>query len=251
MRIAMMYQELTKIIKDSSRLVFFGGAGVSTESGLADFRSGSGLYARQRAFGVSGEDMLSRSFFEHEPERFFAFYKAELVHPDVQPNEAHYALARLERLGLLKTVITQNIDGLHQKAGSREVCELHGSIYRNYCVHCGTAYDLDYVMDSGNCEGSVPRGRSCEQIVRPDIVLYEEELQKEVLAEAEQAVEAADTLLVGGTSLAVQPAAGLLDHFHGRCLVLINRDRTPYDERADLVIHDRIGRVLAAATEWI
>lgn len=246
-----MYDELKKIIKESDNIVFFGGAGVSTESNIPDFRSEEGLYNARVSYGKSPEDMISHSYFLHETETFFDYYKKNLIYPDAMPNEAHYALARLERMGKLKAVVTQNIDGLHQKAGSRTVYELHGSVLRNYCMDCGTYYDLEYILDDGHCEGHIPKCEKCGGIVKPDVVLYEEPLDEGIMNKAVDAVSKADTLIVGGTSLVVYPAAGMINYYRGNRLVLINKGSTPYDRQADLVIHDPIGRVLAAATEDI
>ena len=232
---------LTKIVETSRRIVFFGGAGVSTESGIPDFRSADGLYNKESGVRYAPEEVLSHSFFVRHPEEFFAYHKANLVHPEAQPNAAHRALASMERAGKLSAVITQNIDGLHQAAGSRTVLELHGSIHRNYCVKCGRRYGLDIVLAT---EG-VPRCESCGGIVRPDVVLYEEPLDERVVTAAVDQLERADTLIVGGTSLVVYPAAGLVDVFRGDNLVLINKEPTPFDGAASLVIHAPIGETLA------
>jgi NAD-dependent deacetylase len=239
-----MARSLEDILKNSKNVVFFGGAGVSTESGIPDFRSESGLYAAVTEYGLSPESIISHSFFVARPGIFFDFYKKRMVFPDARPNPAHVALARLEKAGLVTGVITQNIDGLHQMAGSRNVMELHGSVHRNYCVDCGRNYSLQYLLDEANSREGIPRCSACGGIVRPDVVLYEEGLSGDVLEAARQALEAADTLIVGGTSLAVYPAAGLLQWFRGSTLVLINRSETPMDRRADLVLRDPIGQVL-------
>ena len=244
-----MYEELTKILEGSDNIAFFGGAGVSTESNIPDFRSEQGLYNAQVAYGRSPEDMISHSFFLHDTETFYDYYKSNMVYPDAEPNEAHYALARLERMGRLKAIVTQNIDGLHQKAGSKNVFELHGSVLRNNCMDCGAAYDLDYVMDPANCDGHIPKCSKCGGIVKPDVVLYEEALDEGMISGAVNAIQKADVLIVGGTSLVVYPAAGLINYFKGSHLVLINKSRTQYDSNADLVINDAIGKVLGAATE--
>lgn len=230
---------LQQIIDDSTNIVFFGGAGVSTESGLPDFRSSSGLFGRQ--YQWPAEVMLSRSFFLSHPTEFFQFYKTNMIYPDLKPNPAHYKLAELENADRLKAVITQNIDGFHQMAGSQTVLELHGSIHRNYCLKCGKTYGSDFIVAAAD----VPRC-SCGGIVRPDVVLYEEGLDAGVLRESVRLISKADTLIVGGTSLAVYPAAGLLDYFHGRHLVLINHDATPLDDAAELVIRSPIGQTMAA-----
>jgi len=234
--------DLSRIIAGSSRIVFFGGAGVSTESGIPDFRSADGLYSAQSGTSYAPEEILSHSFFVAHTLQFFAYYKAHLLHPDARPNEAHMALARLEQQGRLTAVITQNIDGLHQAAGSEVVLELHGSVHRNYCLGCGRRYDLAFVLAAPG----VPRCDDCGRVVRPDVVLYEESLDQAVLNEAARELAAADTLIVGGTSLAVYPAAGLLGLFRGPNLVLINRDPTPADDLATLVVREPIGAALAA-----
>ncbi|MEA4923336.1 MAG: NAD-dependent protein deacylase [Eubacteriaceae bacterium] len=244
-----MYEELTKIIKDSDNIVFFGGAGVSTESNIPDFRSEQGLYNAQQAYGKSPEDMISHSFFCHDTETFYDYYKNNMIYQKAEPNEAHYALARLERMGKIKAIVTQNIDGLHQKAGSKNVFELHGSVLRNNCMDCGAAYDLDYVMDPANCDGHVPKCKKCGGVVKPDVVLYEEALDESVISGAVKAIQKADVLIVGGTSLVVYPAAGLINYFSGSHLVLINKSKTQYDDKADLVINDTIGKVMGGATE--
>lgn len=233
----MRIEELQNIITDSQSIVFFGGAGVSTESGLPDFRSVDGLYNQK--FDYPPETMLSRSFFDSNTAEFYRFYKEKLLVRGIKPNAAHDKLAEMERAGKLKAVITQNIDGLHQDAGSRCVIELHGSVYRNFCRVCGKSYDLEYIADSGG----VPMC-SCGGVIKPDVVMYEESLCNDVLQAAADAVSAADTLIVGGTSLAVYPAAGLVHLFGGKNLVLINKGATPYDNRATLIIREPIGQTL-------
>ena len=239
-----MDQRLKEIIDNSENIVFFGGAGVSTESNIPDFRSESGLYNAQRKYGRSPEEMLSHSFFMSHTDTFFDYYKNNLIYRGAEPNKAHRALAKLEKDGKLKAVITQNIDGLHQKAGSRNVFELHGSVLRNYCMDCGEYYDLDYIMDNSNCEGNIPHCKKCSGIVKPDVVLYEEVLDEDCMMGAIRAIQQADTLIIGGTSLVVYPAAGLIRYFGGNKLVLINKQATPYDSKADLVINDSIGKVM-------
>ena len=239
-----MDERLREIIDNSDNIVFFGGAGVSTESNIPDFRSESGLYNAQQKYGRSPEEMLSHSFFVCYTDTFFDYYKNNLIYRDAQPNKAHRALARLEEEGKLKAVITQNIDGLHQKAGSRNVFELHGSVLRNYCMDCGEFYDLDYIMDETNCEGGIPKCKKCGGTVKPDVVLYEEALDDDCMMGAIRAIQQADTLIIGGTSLVVYPAAGLIRYFGGNKLVLINKQATPYDSKADLVINDSIGKVM-------
>lgn len=238
-----MDAQLKQIIEESRNIVFFGGAGVSTESNIPDFRSESGLYHAQQKYGHSPETMLSHSFYQNHTEMFFRYYKENLIYPDAQPNDAHKALAKLESEGKLKAVVTQNIDGLHQKAGSRKVYELHGSVLRNYCERCGQFYDVDYIMDETHCENGVPKCH-CGGRVKPDVVLYEEMLNEDCIQGAVDAISSADTLIIGGTSLVVYPAAGLINYFHGKNLVLINKTKTPYDGKADLVIYDAIGKVM-------
>ena len=239
-----MDDRLREIIDNSENIVFFGGAGVSTESNIPDFRSESGLYNAQQKYGRNPEEMLSHSFFVRHTDTFFDYYKNNLIYTDAQPNKAHRALARLEDGGKLKAVITQNIDGLHQKAGSRNVFELHGSVLRNYCMDCGEFYDLGYIMEEANCKGGIPRCKKCGGVVKPDVVLYEEALDEECMMGAIRAIQQADTLIIGGTSLAVYPAAGLIRYFGGNKLVLINKQSTHYDSKADLVINDSIGKVM-------
>ena len=223
-------------IEASDNIVFFGGAGVSTESGIPDFRSVDGLYHQQ--FDYPPETILSHTFFYQHPEYFYRFYRQKMLPLEAQPNAAHKKLAELEAAGKLRAVITQNIDGLHQKAGSRNVLELHGSIWRNYCTRCGNFYPPEFIRD---CAG-VPRC-DCGGVVKPDVVLYEEGLSEDVLHRAVHAISRADVLIVGGTSLTVYPAAGLIRYYRGSKLVLINRDETPYDTAADLVLRDPIGQV--------
>ena len=245
-----MDDRLKKLISKSKRIVFFGGAGVSTESGIPDFRSEDGLYRTQTEYGHSPEDILSHSFFMKDTETFYRYYKSNLLYPDVKPNPAHYALARLEEKGKLKAVVTQNIDGLHQLAGSKKVFELHGSVLRNHCIRCHTFYCSEYIMKPKSCAdenspgNSIPRCIKCGGIIKPDVVLYEEPLDQEVMEGAIEAISKADLLIVGGTSLVVYPAAGLIHYFRGDNLVLINKSETPYDQKANLVIHDAIGTVL-------
>ena len=239
-----MDNRLREIIEKSQSIVFFGGAGVSTESGIPDFRSEKGLYKAQQEYGVSPEEILSHTFFINNTETFFDYYKKNLIYPGAQPNKAHKALAFLEKQGKLKAVVTQNIDGLHQKAGNSKVFELHGSVLRNYCMDCGKSYDLDYIMDEDNCVNGVPRCSCCKGVVKPDVVLYEEALDSGCMMGAVEAIERADTLIIGGTSLAVYPAARLIRYFRGNNLVLINKQATPYDNEATLVINDYIGKVM-------
>lgn len=229
---------LKKIVEDSDNIVFFGGAGVSTESGIQDFRSVDGLYHQKWSYPP--ETILSRSFFDANPEEYYRFHHAKLSIKGVKPNAAHYKLAELERSGKLKAVVTQNIDGLHQLAGSKNVLELHGSLLRAYCTRCGKVADPDYMND---CDG-IPRC-SCGGIIRPDIVLYEEPLDDEIMRRAIRYISKADVLIVGGTSLNVYPAAGLVNYYNGNKLVLVNLSDTPYDRYADYIIHEKIGEVFS------
>ena len=233
------WQKLKEWIDGSDNIVFFGGAGVSTESGIPDFRSVDGLYNQK--YKYPPETIISHSFYVKKPEEFYKFYKDRMIFTDAKPNGAHKALAKLEQEGKLKAVITQNIDGLHQLAGSREVLELHGSIHRNYCTRCGQFYDLDYVKNSQG----IPHC-SCGGMIKPDVVLYEEGLDQKVLRKSVEYIVRADMLIVGGTSLVVYPAAGLIDYYRGNKLVLINKSATSRDSQADLVISDSIGQVLSA-----
>ena len=236
-------EQLKEIIDNSKSIVFFGGAGVSTESNIPDFRSEEGLYSAQSQYGRSPEEMLSHTFFINHTEEFYDYYKNCLIYQDAKPNKAHLALAKLEEMDKLKAVVTQNIDGLHQKAGSKTVYELHGSVLRNYCMKCHNSYDLDYMLDESHCENLVPKCK-CGGTVKPDVVLYEEALDEGQVMGAINAIANADTLIVGGTSLVVYPAAGLIEYFRGKNLVLINKSKTQYDNKAGLVINDSIGKVL-------
>lgn len=224
-------------VQDSDNIVFFGGAGVSTESGIPDFRSTDGLYHQK--FAYPPETILSHSFFHAHTEYFYNFYREKMLILDVEPNRAHLALARLEEQGKLKAVVTQNIDGLHYKAGNKKVYELHGSIHRNYCQKCGKFYGPEFIQQSTG----IPRC-SCGGIIKPDVVLYEESLNDKCIMGSVEAIAGADVLIVGGTSLTVYPAAGLLRYYRGNKLVLINRDETPYDDEANLIFHESIGSVL-------
>ena len=228
---------LKQWIEDSDNIVFFGGAGVSTESGIPDFRSQDGLYHQE--YQYPPETIISHSFYRSNPEEFFRFYKNKMIITDAKPNEAHLALARLEQQGKLRAVITQNIDGLHQMAGSREVLELHGSVHRNFCTRCGKFFDADYILGAKG----VPLC-SCGGVVKPDVVLYEEGLDYATMQKAISCIAAAEVLIIGGTSLTVYPAAGLIDYYRGKKLVLINKSATPMDGRADLVITEPIGETL-------
>ena len=229
---------LKEYVEESSRIVFFGGAGVSTESGIPDFRSTDGLYHQEWKYPP--ETILSHSFFVSSTEEFYRFYKKKMLCLDAKPNAAHKKLARLEEQGKLTAVVTQNIDGLHQLPGSRNVYELHGSVHRNYCQKCGRFYDAAYMLEA---EG-VPRCE-CGGLIKPDVVLYEEGLDNRTIQGAVEAIAHADLLIIGGTSLAVYPAAGLIDYFTGKHLVVINRAATPRDSHADLLIQANIGEVLS------
>lgn len=231
--------EFIKIINESNNIVFFGGAGVSTESGIPDFRSENGVFNSMQKYGETPEKLVSHSYFINHTEEFYQYYKENLIFNDAKPNKAHIALAKLEEIGKLKAVITQNIDGLHQKAGSKNVLELHGNADRNYCQICNKKYDANYILESDN----IPRCE-CGGIIKPDVVLYEEPLNTGLLNFATSYIESADTLIVGGTSLVVYPAAGLITHFKGENLVLINKSPTDYDSFADLVINEPIGETL-------
>ena len=237
-------KQLAEYIKKAKRIVFFGGAGVSTESGIPDFRSTDGLYNMK--YDYPPEEILSHDFFYEKTEEFYRFYRDKIYCPEAEPNGAHKALAQLEDLGKLTAVITQNIDGLHQAAGSKNVYELHGSIKRNYCDRCRKFYGEDFVMKS---EG-VPRCE-CGGLIKPDVVLYGEGLDDETVTGAVLALSEADLLIVAGTSLTVYPAAGFLSYFRGENIVLINRDPTPFDRRADLVIRDPVGKVMSEAMGMI
>ena len=228
---------LQKIIDESEKIVFFGGAGVSTESGIPDFRSEDGLYHTK--YSYPPERILSHSFFIQNPEVFYTFYREKILYLDAKPNPAHKKLAELEKLGKLKAVVTQNIDGLHQKAGSNTVYELHGSIHRNYCVECGKAYSAEFVKEVKG----IPHC-TCGGIIKPDVVLYEESLDGRTIQSAVSAIAKADTLIIGGTSLVVYPAAGFIDYFRGKHLVLINKAETGKTVGADLIIHAPIGEIL-------
>ena len=229
---------LQEIVSASKRIVFFGGAGVSTESGIPDFRSVDGLY--NQTYAYPPETILSRTFFELHPKEFFRFYRDKMLALDAKPNKAHLKLAEMEKKGVLSAVVTQNIDGLHQKAGSRNVFELHGSVHRNYCMDCGKFYPPEYILNSGG----IPRCE-CGGVIKPDVVLYEEGLDNATVNGALREISSADTMIVAGTSLSVYPAAGFLDYFRGKELVLINRDPTHADHKATLVIHDKVGKVLS------
>lgn len=229
---------LQKWLNESRRGVFFGGAGVSTESGVPDFRSVDGLY--NQSYDYPPETIISHSFFMNAPEEFYRFYKEKMLWLDAKPNAAHKKLAQLEAAGRLGAVVTQNIDGLHQAAGSKRVYELHGSVHRNYCMKCHKFFDAAYIKES---EG-LPRCDACGGLIKPDVVLYEEPLDGDIMSGAVEVISQADLLIVGGTSLAVYPAAGLINYYRGNRLVLINKTPTPYDRRADLILAGKIGELL-------
>lgn len=235
-------QALQSMIEQSDNIVFFGGAGVSTESGIPDFRSCDGLYNQKYKFPP--ESIISHTFFVRRPEEFYEFYRDRMLALEAKPNAAHLFLARLEAAGKLKAVVTQNIDGLHQAAGSKSVFELHGSVHRNYCMRCGRFYDAEYIKESSG----IPRC-ACGGIIKPDVVLYEEGLDARVVEGAVSAISSADMLIVGGTSLVVYPAAGFIEYFRGKRLVVINKSPTPADARAQLVINDGIAKVFSQLTE--
>lgn len=231
-------EALKEMIMESDNVVFFGGAGVSTESGIPDFRSVDGLYNQK--YKYPPERIISHSYYQQYPEEFYEFYKDKMIFRDAKPNAAHTRLAELEQEGHVRAVITQNIDGLHQLAGSKEVLELHGSIHRNYCQRCHKFYDLDYIVTSKgvpHCE--------CGGIIKPDVVLYEEGLDPETMQKAMYYISRAEVLIIGGTSLVVYPAAGMIDYFRGKHLVVINKAPTPRDQQADLLIQDSIGTVFS------
>ncbi len=232
-------EQLRKWVEGSDNIVFFGGAGVSTESGIPEFRSVDGLYNQQYAYPP--ETIISHSFFMKNPEELYRFYRNKMLYPDAKPNACHKKLAELEKQGKLKAVITQNIDGLHQLAGSKEVLELHGTVLKNRCMECGRKYSLDDIIKGE----AVPRC-SCGGIIKPEVVLYEEGLDEDVLSRAVSYIRNADVLIVGGTSLSVYPAAGLINYYKGNKLVLVNKSATPYDSEADLLIAEKIGEVFAS-----
>lgn len=230
-------EQLQSVIDNSKRIVFFGGAGVSTESGIPDFRSVDGLYNQK--YDYPPEQILSHTFFMHSTEEFYRFYRDKMLCLDKKPNKAHLKLAELENAGKLTAVVTQNIDGLHQAAGSKKVYELHGSVLRNYCMKCGKFYSAEYIKNSTG----VPKC-DCGGVIKPDVVLYEEGLDDSTVTGALRAIQSADTLIIAGTSLTVYPAAGFISYFKGDNIVLINRDETPFDNKADLVFHEKVGELL-------
>lgn len=231
------FEELQKVIDESEKIVFFGGAGVSTESGIPDFRSVDGLYNQK--YDYPPEEILSHTFFEHNTEEFYRFYKDKMLCLDKKPNKAHYKLAQLEQAGKLTAVVTQNIDGLHQAAGSKNVYELHGSVLRNYCRKCGKFHSAEYMKQSVG----VPKCE-CGGVIKPDVVLYEEGLDDKTVSDALTAIQNCDTIIIAGTSLTVYPAAGFVRYFRGNNIVLINRDETSFDNSANLVFHEKVGELL-------
>ena len=239
-------EQLKRIIDESSNIVFFGGAGVSTESGIPDFRSANGLYNQDLGREVSPEEMISHSFYVRHTKDFYEFYKDKLIYKEAQPNACHKALAELEKQGKVSAVVTQNIDGLHQLAGSKTVFELHGSVLRNYCENCRTFYDVDKVLEADG----VPYCDKCGGRIKPDVVLYEEGLDESVVSGAVNAIAQADTLIIGGTTLIVYPAAGFIRYLRGKHLVLINMTATQADSSAELVIRDPIGEVFSQVMGW-
>lgn len=237
-------EKLKELIDSHNNIVFFGGAGVSTESNIPDFRSSTGLFNEKLNKNFSPEQLVSHTFFKKYPEDFFKFYKDKLIYEDAKPNNAHKALVKLEEMGKLNAIITQNIDGLHQVAGSKNVLELHGSVHRNYCSKCNKFFNLEDMLNLG---GIIPYCDECGAIVKPDVVLYEEALDNRVVTKSVNALSNADLLIIGGTSLVVYPAAGFIDYFNGDSVVLINKSSTGYDSKASLVINNSIGEVLSKA----
>ena len=232
-------KKLKEIVSNSNNIVFFGGAGVSTESGIPDFRSENGIYKAIENYGNPPETILSHSYFMENTNGFYKYYKENMIHPSAKPNKAHLAIAELESQGKITAVITQNIDGLHQKAGSKNVLELHGSIMRNNCMDCGESYDLDFIINSKE----IPICRICGGMVKPDVVLYQEPLDNHIMTDATEYIANCDVLIIGGTSLVVYPAAGLIQYFNGKNLILINKNETDYDDYANLIINEAIGEV--------
>jgi len=232
-------KKLKEIVSNSNNIVFFGGAGVSTESGIPDFRSENGIYKAIENYGNPPETILSHSYFMENTNGFYKYYKENMIHPSAKPNKAHLAIAELESQGKITAVITQNIDGLHQKAGSKNVLELHGSIMRNNCMDCGESYDLDFIINSKE----IPICRICGGMVKPDVVLYQEPLDNHIMTDATEYIANCDVLIIGGISLVVYPAAGLIQYFNGKNLILINKNETDYDDYANLIINEAIGEV--------
>lgn len=235
----MSQEKLKQFIDQSSHTVFFGGAGVSTESGIPDFRSETGIYRVRQKYSYSPETLLSHDFFMNHPDIFYDFYRNTMIYAEAKPNAAHQALASLEKQGKIEAVITQNIDGLHQKAGSKNVLELHGSVCRNYCLRCGKAYTLEAILNNTGCPKC-----ECGGLIKPDVVLYGEQLDQDILERSIALIKRAEVLIVAGTSLSVYPAAGLIRYYHGGHLILINKSITSYDGFANLLIHDSVGKTL-------
>lgn len=237
-------QILQDIINNSNSIVFFGGAGVSTESGIPDFRSTSGLYNQEWKYPP--EQIVSRTFFNHKCSEFYKFYCQKMIALDAKPNSAHFKLAELEQKGKLSAIITQNIDGLHQAAGSKNVFELHGSVHRNFCLNCNSFYDASFILEQHKIDSDgIPHCTKCNHIVKPDVVLYEESLDNNTIDNSIKAISKADTLIIGGTSLVVYPASGLVRYFRGKNLVIINMSPTDYDKNSTLLIQGKIGEVLS------
>lgn len=243
----MSIDKLKEILNCSKNIVFFGGAGVSTESNIPDFRSANGLYNENTNSTYTPEVILSHTFFVEHTKDFFNFYRNRMIYKDAKPNNAHIALAKLEELGNLKAVITQNIDGLHQMAGSKNVLELHGSVHRNRCINCHKFFDLNYIVNSSN----IPKCDVCQGIVKPDVVLYEENLDTNILEVSIDYISKADVFIIGGTSLSVYPASGLISYYRGNKLILINKTQTPYDNRANLIFHGNIAEILSKVSPLI
>lgn len=241
-------KRLRDIINESENIVFFGGAGVSTESNIPDFRGSGGLYNQKTKDNIPVEMLISHTYFTQHPEQFYEFYCQKMVFPKALPNECHNALTKLENVGKLKAVVTQNIDGLHQKAGTQNVLELHGTVHSNHCMKCKKKFDLEYILK--NCN-PIPTCDTCGALIKPDVVLYEESLDSNILHDSIQYIEKADVLIVGGTSLTVYPAAGLIRYYKGDKLIIINKSTTPYDLQANLVINDSVGKIMKYATENI
>ena len=239
----MDFNAFRTLLDSADNIVFFGGAGVSTESGIPDFRSASGLYHEHSLSSHTPEEILSHDFFIAHTEEFYRFYRSRIIHADAKPNAAHVALARLEKVGKLKTVITQNIDGLHQMAGSKNVLELHGSLHRNHCMKCGASYGLDHILASEN----IPLCKKCHGIIKPDVVLYQETLNSQIMEGAINHIMNSDVFIIGGTSLTVYPSAGLVDYYRGSKLVLINKTKTPFDDKADYIHYGPIGELFSSA----
>ena len=241
-------RDLKEIIENAERIVFFGGAGVSTDSGIPDFRGNGGIYNKsEEDYDEPPEVILSSPYLLTRPRSFYRYYRDNMLYPYAEPNDAHIALARLEEIGKLSAVITQNIDGLHQAAGSKNVIELHGSVHRNYCVKCGKRYSLSYILESD----VIPTCKACGSTVRPDVVLYGERLDNEAFSKAEEEIYNADVMIVGGTSLTVHPASSLVDAFEGEHLIIINKTPTPYDDYAEYVIRESVAEVLSELTDDI